>query len=83
MNTMIKPEVNKVWSLSIKDRCDKCDSQAYVAVRGISGELMFCGHHYNKIMDNAVGYDAMIKFAIQIIDERDKLIEKRLQGNFY
>jgi hypothetical protein len=34
-------------------------------------------------MDNAVGYDAMMKFAIQIIDERDKLIENKLQGKSY
>lgn len=41
---------------------------------------MFCGHHYNSIMDNAVGYDKMMKFAYNIIDERDRLIENRLQG---
>jgi hypothetical protein len=83
MNTMLKTEVDKVWSLTAKDRCDKCDAQAYIAVKGISGELMFCGHHYNKIMDNAVGYDAMMKFAIQVIDEREKLVENRLQGKSY
>jgi len=83
MNTMLETEVDKVWTLTAKDRCDRCDAQAYIAVKGIAGELMFCGHHYNKIMDNAVGYDGMMKFAIQIIDERDKLVENRLQGKSY
>lgn len=36
---------------------------------------MFCGHHYNKIMDNAVGYDKMMKFAYEILDNRDKANE--------
>ena len=31
---------------------------------------MFCSHHYNKIMDNAVGYDKMMKFAKEILDKR-------------
>jgi hypothetical protein len=43
--------------------------------------LLFCGHHYNKIMDNAVGYDKMIKFAIEIVDERERLIENKLIGS--
>jgi hypothetical protein len=29
-------------------------------------------------MDNAVGYDKMMKFAYQIVDEREKLAENRL-----
>jgi hypothetical protein len=29
-------------------------------------------------MDNAVGYDKMMKFAYQIVDETEKLIENRL-----
>lgn len=83
MNTMLETEVERVWTLTANDRCDRCTAQAYIAVKGISGELMFCSHHYNKIMDNAVGYDAMMKFAIQIIDERDRLVENRLQGKSY
>jgi hypothetical protein len=31
-------------------------------------------------MANAVGYDKMMKFAIEVIDERERLIENRLQG---
>jgi hypothetical protein len=70
------------WTLTANDRCDtgKCTAQAYVQVTGVSGDLFFCSHHYNKIMDNAVGYDKMSKFAFKTVDERDKLIENRLIG---
>jgi hypothetical protein len=30
-------------------------------------------------MANAVGYDKMMKFAYQIVDETDKLVENRLK----
>jgi hypothetical protein len=66
----------KEWVLTAADRCDSCGSQAYVQIRGISGELMFCGHHYNE----ASG-DKLTAFAFDIIDERERLIENRLQGN--
>lgn len=65
------------WTLDATDRCDKCGAQAYVKVIGMSGDLLFCAHHYNKIMDNAVGYDKMMKFMYQIVDERDRLDEDR------
>ena len=73
MFTMIKDEVKQEWQLSPHDRCDRCNAEALVKVTGISGDLLFCGHHYNKVMDNAVGYDKMMKFAISILDEREKL----------
>lgn len=66
------------WQLNASDRCDSCGAQAYVWVSGVSGDLLFCAHHYNKIMSNAVGYDKMMKFAYQIVDETEKLIENRL-----
>jgi hypothetical protein len=47
---------------------------------GLDGDLLFCAHHYNKIVDNAVGYDKIMKFAINIVDERDRLIENKLKG---
>ena len=75
MFTMIKDEVKQEWQLSPIDRCDRCQSEALVQVTGLNGELLFCGHHYNKVMDNAVGYDKMMKFAITILDERDKLVK--------
>jgi hypothetical protein len=68
------------WQLTLADRCDRCSAQAFVKVVGVTGDLLFCAHHYNKIMDNAVGYDAMMKFAYEIVDEREKLVENRLVG---
>jgi hypothetical protein len=72
-------ETKKEWVLNVIDRCDSCNAQAYVQVKGVSGELLFCGHHYENIVNNAVGYDKMMKFAFEIIDEREKLIENRLK----
>ena len=72
----------KEWVLNANDRCDSgCSAQAYVYVKGIDGDLLFCAHHYGKIMDNAVGYDKMMSFAIEIIDERDRLIENKLKAD--
>lgn len=63
------------WTLTANDRCDACPSQAYVHVKGVSGELFFCGHHYNK-----ADKDKLEQFAFEIIDEREQLIENRLKG---
>ena len=65
----------KEYVLKVIDRCDSCNSQAYVLVKGVAGELMFCGHHYNK------NEAALIKFSYEIIDEREKLIENKLKGS--
>lgn len=69
--------------LTSLDRCDAkdCGAQAYIKAIGVNGELMFCGHHYEKIVNNAVGWGNLEKFAYQIIDERDRLIENRLMGD--
>ena len=79
MDTATTAEKVDEYQLNASDRCDSCGAQAYVWVSGVSGDLLFCGHHYNKIVDNAVGYDKMMKFAYQIVDEREKLIENRLK----
>lgn len=39
--------------LTLLDRCDRCDAQAFVRValsslEGRRSELLFCGHHYAK-----------------------------------
>ena len=74
MNTMITEEiVSKEWVLNAPDRCDSCAAEALVKVTGLSGDLIFCGHHYNKIMDNPEGYKKMMSFALTVIDEREKL----------
>ena len=74
MFTMIKDEVKQEWQLSPLDRCDRCNAEALVKVTGINGELLFCGHHYNKVMDSPEGYKKMISFALKVLDERTKLI---------
>lgn len=69
------------WVLTALDRCDSCGAQAYVQVTGVTGDLVFCNHHYNKIMDSPTGYDKMMQFAYKITDERERLVENRLQGD--
>mgnify|MGYP006112234043 CR=1 FL=1 len=70
------------WTLTNLDRCDAdCSAQAFVKATGVTGELMFCSHHYNTISNNAVGYSNLEKFAFNIIDERERLVENRLQGD--
>jgi hypothetical protein len=83
MFSMLKSkEEEKVWLLDANDRCDRCAAQAYVKVIGKqASDLLFCAHHYNKIMDNAVGYDNMMKFALEIVDERERLVENKLVGS--
>jgi hypothetical protein len=63
----------EIKNLNSKDRCDQCDSQAYVLVAGISGVLMFCGHHYAKIESNPVANKRLKAFAYSINDERNKI----------
>ena len=72
MNTMIEQE-EQVWLMDATDRCDRCSAQAYVKVIGQSGELLFCSHHYNKVVDDAVGYEKIMKFMVEVIDERKRL----------
>jgi hypothetical protein len=73
----VKP---RQWILDAKDRCDKCQAQALVKVKGASGELTFCNHHYEKIMNNAASYAKMMSFMLEVIDEREKLVENRAIG---
>ena len=72
MNTMIEQE-EQIGLLDATDRCDRCSAQAYVKVIGKSGELLFCSHHYNKVVDDAVGYKKIMKFMVEVIDERARL----------
>jgi len=68
-------EIKKEYVLKAADRCDSCNSQAYVLVKGVSGDLVFCGHHYAK------HEAALIKFSYEIIDEREKLIQNKAIGS--
>lgn len=71
----------KEWQLKVNDRCDSCSAQAYVLIKGSTGELMFCGHHYDKIMNDPNSYTKMMGFMLEVVDERERLIENRLIGN--
>lgn len=68
------------WQLTSLDRCDKCNAQAYIMIKGSTGNLFFCGHHYEKIMNNPDSYTKMMSFMLEIIDERKKLIENKPIG---
>jgi len=68
-----KEEVKKV--LKISDRCDRCGAQAFVLATGVSGELLFCGHHYNK------DEYAIIQWAYKIVNELDTINEKSASSN--
>lgn len=85
MFSMLKnKEEEKVWILDARDRCDRCSAQAYVKVLGKNNtDLLFCGHHYDKAMSNAVGYDNMMKYMESVIDERERLVENKQQGKDY
>lgn len=61
--------------LKIADRCDKCGSQAFVLVKGVNGELYFCGHDYAK------NEKALEKFAYEVIDERSYINERSASSN--
>lgn len=76
-------EEQQEWVLTANDRCDSCSAQAYIRVKGATGELYFCGHHYDKIMNSPEGYKNMMGFMLEILDERERLIENRTQGKDY
>lgn len=73
----------KEWTLNANDRCDRCSAQAYVKVKGSTGDLLFCSHHYDKIMNNPDSYTKMMGFMLEVIDERERLIESKSQGKDY
>ena len=84
MNNIIKEHpsaTEKEWLLKITDRCDRCSAQAYVMVKGSTGDLLFCGHHYDKIVNNVDAYTKMMSFMLEIVDERNRLVENKLIGS--
>lgn len=76
----VKAESSGEYILNALDRCDQCSAQAYVMVKGSTGELLFCGHHYDRIMNNPDAYTKMMSFMLEVVDERERLIENRLVG---
>lgn len=67
METM---EEVKEQTLTLQDRCDRCQAQAFVLVKGMEGELLFCGHHFTKYEE------ALYNWAYDIIDEREFINHK-------
>ena len=66
--TKVEKKQEKV--LKIADRCDRCGAQAFVLATGVSGELMFCGHHYHE-------HEYQItQWAYKIVNELDTINAK-------
>lgn len=61
---MTQTEIKQERQIKVADRCDRCGSQAFVLVKGVSGELFFCAHHYAK------HENALQSYAFEVIDER-------------
>lgn len=75
-NALTVTAEKKEKTLTAHDRCDRCGSQAYVKVAGVSGELYFCSHHFSKIMSDPQGKNKLEDFAYEIVDERDFVYDK-------
>ena len=73
------------WVLTANDRCDAggCGAQAYIKSTGVSGELLFCVHHYEHIVNDPTGYEKMMNFAFNIVDERQRLEVNKAKGDDY
>ena len=67
MDTMVQ---EKSDTLNANDRCDACGAQAFVWVNGVSGDLLFCRHHWMKHEDK------LREYAFEIIDETWKINDK-------
>lgn len=74
MSTMLIQEKQE-RVLNLQDRCDSCNSQAFVLVKLLNGTLMFCGHHYTKYSDK------LNNESYEIIDEREYINEKPSQSS--
>lgn len=69
--------------LTLVDRCDRCNAQAFVKVTVMSStdgkgvDLMFCGHHYAK-------YEPALRDRVTVLtvqDERSRINEKPSQSS--
>jgi hypothetical protein len=67
---MVKEKQKEEFKLTALDRCDRCGAQALVWVKGVNGELFFCGHHY------FANEDKLKEWSFETIDEREKLSKK-------
>ena len=67
MSMMVEEKSNV---LNASDRCDRCPSQAFYWVNGVSGDLLFCRHHFFKYEEK------LREYAFEIVDESYKINEK-------
>lgn len=66
-------KIEKDFTLTTLDRCDRCGAQAYVQVKLIKdGELMFCGHHYKNTAATLLPLPAVLT----VRDESGRLLVK-------
>ena len=61
--------------INVSDRCDRCGGQAFFWVNGVSGDLLFCRHHFLKYEDSIRSY------AFEVIDETYKLNDRPSQSS--
>jgi hypothetical protein len=73
MTTLEQEKAERV--LNLQDRCDACNSQAFVLVKLLNGTLVFCGHHYGKFSKK------LNNEAYEIVDEREYINEKLSQSS--
>lgn len=65
---MVTKEKQKI--LTVADRCDACNAQAFVIAKKESKELFFCGHHFAKHKE------VVYNWSSEVIDERDFINKK-------
>lgn len=58
-------------------KCDQCPAQAKWLAKGLSGDLYFCGHHYNN------NSGALAKWAYEMIElnkvEETPILEEKAE----
>lgn len=50
--TAVQAPLTAERELTLNDRCDSCGAAAMVVATLLNGELMFCGHHAKKFINN-------------------------------
>lgn len=58
-------------AMTLADRCDSCNAQAFVRASFMNGDLYFCQHHYTKF------YNKINSQAIWVHEQLEDLMEVR------
>jgi hypothetical protein len=64
---IIKLDNTPLEYVTLRERCDVCNHQAYYRVSFEAGDLFFCRHHYMK------QEDVFFEKALDIVDESELL----------